>query len=105
MQGDEGHGERLKGGRRRQAGVEQWVNEDGAEVLDEKDGAPWDLGAWGVFFRKRSQWGRMDPAGRTTSGKKNGEQRERERERERGFTQVFDINAALVAETGRVQDE
>lgn len=63
VQSDEDQGERLEGGGRGQAGVEQWVDDEGADVLDEKDGAPWDLDTCD-FSRERSQMEGDGPAGR-----------------------------------------
>lgn len=46
VQGDEGDGEGLECGGRRQAGVKHGVDENRPEVFDQEDGAPGDLGAW-----------------------------------------------------------
>lgn len=78
VQSDQGHGKRLERGGRSQAGVEQWMDDDGTKVLDQKDRAPWDLRSW--VFRQRSEngmgqrekrgGGRMQ--GRAAGGGENG---------------------------------
>jgi hypothetical protein len=65
VEGDEGAGEGLEGRGSGAGGfvdvgsgeVEERVDEEGAEIFDDKDGAPGDLEAWdGVIRRELAEW-------------------------------------------------